>query len=55
MKRMVINIIEVLLLLAAIVFSLNYLLDRTGITITVGKKQEAEIYIYPQGSHQQRL
>ena len=55
MKEWLRNALSAPLTVALIVFSVNFLLDYTGITITIGKQQKPEIYIYPQGSQEQRL
>lgn len=55
MIKLIRSAIESLLMVALVVFSLNFLLSYTGITITIGKQQKPEIYIYPQGSQEQRL
>jgi len=55
MKEWLRNTLSVLLTVALIVFSVNFLLEYKGITITIVKQQKPEIYIYPQGSQEQRL
>ncbi len=55
MKQKLTGLISTLLAIAAIIFSINFLLNYTGITITIGKQQKPEIYTYPQGSQEQRL
>ena len=55
MKDFILNALSTLATIALIVLSLNFLLNYTGITITIGKQQKPEIFIYPQGSQEQRL
>lgn len=55
MKARIAELLRTLLTVAAVIFSINFLLNYTGITITIGKQQKPEIYIYPQGSQEQRL
>lgn len=55
MKKRITDLLSTLIAIAVVIFSINFLLNYTGIIITIGKQQKPEIYIYPQGSQEQRL
>ena len=55
MKAKIIDAVWMVMSVVIVVLSLSVMLNYTGITITIGKQQKPEIFIYPQGSQEQRL